>query len=389
MVSVQTTKALQQWMGGYNVNELECYCMVLQESQRMGQPELLPHEIKTLMELLVKVKPTTKLEQGETPQNEIEYMPNDILLKKYGKLGVTTIHNKMDLAEFKTQFKLKPRDILSCAQYVGYRIRLVYEYGHLIKATTHTAQVITSEDLKDKLMYLIPFDIMQLEKVPLMEIWATLTFDTSMSFELQKYYHSSYAALTKFLTKGIPTELTSAFHVIADQIHTQNVQFKQHTQKLAFLKNCGFEIPLCLSAKKQSYTQIEQTISKFISHYENKLRQHEISYPIQGILLQCNDIEGVQILNSPLVAEGHYRILLKMSPYWSTCKFKAQVQGVEWVENAAGQFKPCLLIGKEKSIGDIPGSNRVTLQSLNDLNDHMLAGSEIMVEYSNGRTHIK
>lgn len=388
IVDAQTTKALQQWKGGYNVNALECYCIALQESQRMGQPELSSQAIEKHMNLLVKLKPSTKLPQVEIEPNSIAYMPNDLLLKKYGTADIPTIDTHMDLADFKAQLKLKARDILSCAQYVGYRIRLVYEYGHLIKVTTHNAHIITSEDIKDKLTYLIPFDIMQLEKVPLMEIWATLTFDIGMSYELCKRYHSSYAAITKFLTMGIPTELTSAFHVIADQLHTQNIQFKQHTQKLAFLKNCGFEIPMCLSASKQNYTQIEQTIPRLISHYESRIRQHELSYPIKGILLQCNDIDGVQTLNAPLVTERHCKVLLKISPYWSTCKVKAKVQGIEWLEDAAGQFKPSLIISKEKPIGDAPNSTRVLLQNLNELNDNMLAGNEIVVVYANGQTHI-
>lgn len=382
MVNAQITNMLCALGFGYDINSLECYCALLQESQRMGQPELSTVEQAQHFQLLNSVKPNSKLNTISPTLTTYPYMSNDLLLKKYGSKPIQEINSPTDLDEFKLNFKNHQTDIVSFIAYTGYNIRLIYEYGELIKATTYTYEGITSEDIKSKLKYLVPFSITQLEKVPVVEIWATLTYDLDMVYQLEKLYHTPYAALTTFLSRGLSDELISCFHIIAYQLHTQNVQFKLHTQKLAFLKSCGFEIPMCLTASNQTLPQLDRTFSQLITYYENKVQGHEVGYPVKGIYVQINPLL-TQTLHSttkyaPSIA------LLKFSPLWSVLQTKAQVDSITWGIDSGGYVKPYILLSTKTSN---LGAYQYTMQldDLNQVSEHLQIGTQVDVTIKDGK----
>lgn len=235
---------------------------------------------------------------------------------------------KKRLEEYEDMTGVNSIELMASIKENGHAIRLVYQRGQLIRATTRGRKK-KGRDITRHMSYVVPTYVSQWEDIDILEVRGEALVSLS-SFEVVKnYLKTPLSAVTSILRDSAEEHEFDLLSCICYKIICKDELYETLEDELLELEECGFEVPLRVKVNGANSRNIEKIANKLLDHFASKIDAEDYDYYTDGIVLTVND-------NSTFAGfgtEGNYNLgnlALKMGQ-WESSIYLSVIEDILWV----------------------------------------------------------
>ena len=334
MVNNNTMEELNRLGFGADIDALESYVEKLQDAAGMGDPLVDDVMYDVHFRLLKQLKPNSQLINRNWEVDEEELNEYDNILNKYGMSSITTVI-EYDSPEYnKYRNKIDeighPVDLFAGVKLNGHGVRAVFLNGHLYTGSTR-GRYKKGRDITRHLKAVLPNYVEQWKNVRVTEVRGEMLvklddFENHLKPRGLKHPLSS---VTSLIRDSVTDEELQYLNMVCFKVITEDgeLEFDSLAEEYGYLKECGFNIPLCTGIRGVTGATLEQAIEKILDIFEGWMEDGQLEYASDGIVVAIND-------NNDFHSTGRSgntwngNIAVKMGKYWEQNVYSAIIQEV-------------------------------------------------------------
>lgn len=335
MLNTNTINFLEGLGIGADVDSLETYVALCQESHSLGNPLVEDSQYDALFNILKQLKPTSYvlLRNWETDDEPLESY--DSMLRKYGMCSIETVKDIDEAVN-----KLKPA-VAECGGPVkltaslklnGHGVRAVYEYGELVGASTR-GRYKKGRDIYDHAKVLLPNHVERWKDISLLEVRGEAlvsidTFDRVLKGKLK----TPLSSVTSLIRASAQPDEIALMDMVCYRIlvNRDELYLEGLSDELHELGEAGIKIPSFGSVSGITVYNLEQALEYLLRQFENIMETRGFEYDSDGIVVTIDSSD----LFYSLGKEGNsYRgnMAMKMGQYWESNIYSGIITNVEFV----------------------------------------------------------
>lgn len=337
MINSKHLEELEELGFGSDIAELESYVALLQEAAADGEPLVDDPVYDRHFRLLEELKPDSEIlkrnweKDGDEPLNDY-----DEILKEYGMRSITTCIDFSDIKKYGTKIsKLNhPTELLAAFKMNGHALRIVYEYGELVSATTR-GRYKKGRNVTRHARNICPSHVEYFEAFPLVEVRgeALVSYDTFTNV-MSKFCKTPLSSVTSLIRDSVSDEELKylnfvAYKIIVHGIEEDDLFLETLYDEYEYLDACGFKVPYHKLYENVTEDNLENTVEDILKHFASDGVQ--MGYDVDGVVVAVNDNNDFYSLG----LDGNSfngNIAVKMGK-WECNKYTGVIEEILWERN--------------------------------------------------------
>lgn len=316
------------------IDELEALIEKFNKAAREGNP-IVPDAIyDTCMDYLRELKPDSYLLHTVWSDDDPSVPFDEDLdqhLVRYPMLSIQTVKHISDKAikDFKAKLPAGTVDLCCSIKENGHGARIVFNNeGYLVKATSR-GRSTNGKDLTKQMKAILGDRCEELAGYGIVELRCEVLLPFANLEEARKYnpsIKSAFSGVASMIRDSATEEEHRLLDVVVYDILSNELEFETLSQKLEFLRDCGFTVPEYF-VKEVSRRTFEQDIEDILM--EMDMRTTDYLYYTDGVVITIDDLN----LFAEFGAEDKYRLgnlALKMGR-WKQDAYSGVIKEIQWV----------------------------------------------------------
>ena len=171
----------------------------------------------------------------------------------------------------------------------GHGIRVVYEYGHLVSATSR-ARSSGGRDLTNHMKILLGDYNPALACEPLVELRGELALkedSLSLAREFNSSIKSAFSAVASLIKPSASREEVSLLSFLCYGYITDDFSFETKEEEYQHIQSLGFDTPFFLLIESCSKDELLSTVKDIVNAFEDEYE--EFGYMCDGVVLELNN----------------------------------------------------------------------------------------------------
>lgn len=320
------------------IDKLEDFIAKNNKVMDKGADMVSDSEYCTLIDYLRELRPDSPLlcTKWGVDTNSVDFSTElDTLLNTNPIFSISTVSSVKDktVKQFKEKLYNYPTGVLCSIKLKGYKIRVVYKDGVLVKATARgrsnrgvdlTRQAIVILDKKSK----------GLKGRGIVELRGDLVLSTSNLDKARSFnpsIQSTLSGVASLIQCGVSDKDIKLLDIIFSDIVGYNLMFSSLTERYQCIENLGFETPLATAATVEKYS-LEDDLLRIVGKME--VLAVDYPYSTDGVIVTVNN-EAV-FLSFGIGANFEYGSMLLKIGMWKQDTYKGVISEIKWLE---GKYK--------------------------------------------------
>lgn len=313
------------------IDKLEEGIMKANEMANQGI-EFVPDAIyDTWVSYLKSLKPDSSV-LHQVWSEDVQDVDTDIdkYLVKYPMLSIQTIKDisEPEVQAFVDKMPMSDIDVLFSLKENGHGIRVVYQNGKLIKATSR-GRSTNGRDLTRQLKLILGVENANLVDYDIVELRGEVLLPFS-NLDKAKVYNSeiksAFSGVASMLRDSASEEETKLLKFVAYDILCDEMQFNTLTEKFEYLEKIGFEVPMYFTVEGLNHNNFKDSLVSIIDTIAAKSEDYD--YYTDGLVAT---IDNIGLFNT-FGAEDKFRLgnLAFKVRRWEQNVYAGRVREVIW-----------------------------------------------------------
>lgn len=337
MINSKHLEELEELGFGADIAALETYVSLLQDAAADGEPLVDDPVYDRHFRLLKELKPESELLHRNWEKDSDEPLADyDEILKEYGMRSITTCTDFTDVKKFGASIGTigHPVDLLAAFKMNGHAIRVIYEYGELVSATTR-GRYKKGRNITRHARHICPKHVEYFESFPLVEIRgeALVSYFTFVNV-MSKFCKTPLSSVTSLIRESVSDDELKylnfvAYKIIISGIEEDEVFLETLLDEYDYLDACGFRVPYHKLYKGVTEDNLVDTVEDILNHFASDTVQ--MGYDVDGVVAGINNNEEFYSLG----LNGNSfnaNIALKMGK-WECNKYTGVIEEIVWERN--------------------------------------------------------
>lgn len=313
---------------------LEDYIKYLQEAANKSLEAAQDPVYDTCIDMLTELRPDSPVltfvwtddDDGAVMD---EYL--DSFLRSYPMFSILTIKHMSDrgIENFKSKLPAGLTRLLASIKLNGHAVRIVWDNGHLVKATTR-GRATLGRDLTNHMKIILGSFCEAFESLGLVEARCEclLPFDNlEAARKFNPAIKSAFTGVSSMIRASASDEEVALLDIVIYDIMSANLTFTDRSEKFAYLQDLGFKVPQHFTFDV-SRNNFESSLNDALINMDLALTDYP--YFTDGLVISVDDLE----LFEDFGFEGKNRLgslALKMGR-WKQNAYAGVVQRISWEE---------------------------------------------------------
>lgn len=301
-----------------------------------------------LVEVLKKVKPDSNLlshiwEEGDEDVSEYSYH-----LERHPMLSINTVkeYNNDVLDKFIENFKYSQSEnpsLFASYKLNGHGIRVVYEDGVLVKATSR-ARNTRGRDITSQMVWVLGPENMKLRDLGLVELRGELVLPLSKVDKAREFnpdIKSAFSGVSSLIRPSTTKPEVELLDFIAYRLISDKLEYETKTEEYTKIDEMGYLTPTFAELSIDS-PDVKSAIKNIVQAFELDYANYD--YFCDGIVLEINDREIFHSLGDDGRANlGN--VAMKVS-LWGQDVYEGVIQRIEWTKGKS-KLSPVAIVSEE------------------------------------------
>lgn len=370
---------------GCDIDAFESYFRELQDAAADGEPLVQDPVYDEYREILKAVRPESELLKNNWEKDSGEELKDyDELLKQYGMRSIRTCTTDDEIKHnFSKVLSELPVEVCSSFKLNGHASRVVFEYGHLVSATTR-GRSKKGRDITRHLKHILGEFNEYLEPYELVEIRGELivTYD-DFNNKLKDKCKTPLSSVTSLVRDSVTDDELDMLHFVAYKIIIKDNTDMLPTlaDEFEYLDSIGFEIPLYSVTTLTEFSDILNVRHSF----EEVKKENKFPYDTDGIVMAIND--DSEFYSEGLDGNAFFgNIAIKMG-MWECNMYTSTITDIVW-ERGKSWFTPKAVVEPVVTAGGATVTT-VPIYNVKVMNKlHLIPGEQIHFRFG-GETGVQ
>lgn len=359
MINKNTLDLLNKLGFGADVDALESYMGMINTSLDMNNPLVSKQEYNEYKTLLSELKPDSEeIKEYKINKDKLEIDQYDKMYSLYDMSEYIEINEQSDITRIKQIISManKSISITAILSAKSLRFRAVYVNGWLHRCT------VGNVDITRQIKEILPSFIEDWRVLNLVEVRGELFIRDYKQLE-NKRYKTDLDALVSILSNSLPVENIELVGYHCSRLLTNDMLLESIIDELETLESVGINVPEYAVIKNVNKLNIEASINKLLQYFESVIKNDELYYNTNGIIISLNDIGVSDNYKSDFYS---HTFLIKLGQ-WKYIKYRSTIKDIKF-EFGTKYLEPYAIIDKvNTSIGMV---DKLPLLSVGNIEDN-------------------
>jgi len=313
------------------IDELESTILYLNKKAMEGFPEVSDGVYDTLVDMLRELNPSSEVLATLWTEDDENAKVEDVdkFLIEYPMLSIQTVKSLKDkfVQDFKELLPSYPIDLCFSIKENGHAVRVVYQDGVLVKATTRGRSTL-GRDITRQMKVLLGKVNESLQDFGLVELRGEVVLPFENLEQARAYnpsIKSAFSGVASMLRDSASDEEISLLRFVCFDILSDIIEFDTWSGKFEFLRDIGFEVPIFVVLKTTKMS-LEQVLQEGVNELDSLTSEYD--YYTDGVVVYIDNIE----LFNQCGVEDKYRLgnmALKIGR-WKQDMYSGVIEEIRW-----------------------------------------------------------